>query len=36
MAFTMYVRAWIDKYPQLDVYYHMVYIEQAYKEEHQQ
>lgn len=32
MTFTEYVYAWVCAYPSLDVYYHMHYIEQAYKE----
>lgn len=32
MSFTQYVRAWMMEYPHLDVYVHLVYIEQAYKE----
>jgi hypothetical protein len=32
MSFTMFLRAWMYEYPHLDVYTHMVYIEQAYRE----
>lgn len=33
MTFSKYLYAWMCEYPHLDAYYHMVYIEQAYKEE---
>jgi hypothetical protein len=32
MTFIEYLTSWINKYPQLDVYYHLVFIEQAYQE----
>lgn len=33
MTFVEYLKQWMEKYPRLDVYYHLKFIEQAYKEE---
>lgn len=33
MSFIEYLVQWMEKYPNLDVYYHLHQIEQAYKEE---
>jgi hypothetical protein len=32
MTFHQYLKQWIQDYPNLDVYYHLTYIEQAYRE----
>jgi len=32
MTFEKYLNNWTKQYPNLDVYYHLAYIEQAYRE----